>query len=159
MSSQSRAFVSLPGKDPTIRGPLGSPATVRARTENTAGALALIDVIVPSKSGPRLHVHAKEDELWIVLDGDLRFKADSEIMMAPSGSVVFVPRGVRHCFQNMGEQDAHILVLFTPSGMERFFEEIGRLPPGPIDAATRRSIAHAASMEFVGPTLAESDPL
>ena len=159
MSQLARAFVSLPGEGPTIRAPTGGAAKIRARTENTAGALALIDVTVPSKAGPRLHIHAKEDELWIVLEGQLRFKAEAEIMPAPPGSIVFVPRGVRHCFQNVGEEEAHILVLFTPSGMERFFEEVALLPPGPIDLEARRSIARSSWMEFVGPPLAESDPL
>src|SRR5215472_9596537 len=134
MARLSRAFVSLPGGGPVIRAPTGGPATIRARTEDTAGALALIEVTVPPKSGPRLHVHAREDELWVVLEGQLRFKADAKIMQAPAGSVVFVPRGVPHCFQNTSEVSAHILVLFTPSGMERYFEEIARLPPGQIDA-------------------------
>ena len=159
MAQLSRAFVSLPGEGPTIRAPTGGPAVVRARTENTGGALALIDVTVPPKSGPALHVHAKEDELWVVLEGHLRFKADAEIFQAPTGSIVFVPRGVPHCFQNTGEKAAHILILFTPSGMERFFEEVARLPPGPIDPEVRRSIAHSVWMEHVGPPLAESDPL
>ena len=159
MSPPARAFVSLPGAGPTIRGPTGGPAIIRARTEDTAGALALIDVTVPPKEGPRLHIHAKEDELWVVLEGHLRFKAEGEIMQAPTGSVVYVPRGVPHCFQNTGDAPAHILILFTPSGMERFFEEVARLPPGPIDLEARRSIARSAWMEFVGPSLAESDPL
>jgi len=159
MPRLTRAFVSLPGEGTTIRAPVGGPATIRARTEDTAGALALIDVTVPSKAGPALHIHAREDELWVVLDGHLRFKADGEIFQAPAGSIVFVPRGVPHCFQNTGEQAAHILILFTPSGMERFFEEVARLPPGPIDPDARRRIAHSAWMETVGPPLAESDPL
>ena len=159
MPPLSRGFVSLPGEGPTIRSPTGGPAIVRLRTENTAGTFALIDVTVPPKEGPSLHVHAKEDELWVVLDGHLRFKVEDEIKQAPAGSIAFVPRGVRHCFQNIGEEAAHILVLFTPSGMERFFEEIARLPPGPIDPAVRRSIAHSVWMETVGPPLAESDPI
>jgi len=132
---------------------------VRVRTEETAGTLAMIEVTVPPKEGPPLHVHAKEDELWVVQKGNLRFKVDTEMLRAPVGSVVFVPRGTRHCFQNTGEEAAHILVLFTPSGMERFFEELARLPAGPVDPITYRSIAHASWMEVVGPPLAESDPL
>ncbi len=43
--------------------------------------------------------------------------------------------------------------MFTPSGMERFFEAQAALPPGPPDPETFRSIAHDAWMEVVGPPL------
>ena len=151
--------MSRPGEGVAFRAPAGGSATVRARTEETAGSLALLDITVPAKSGPALHIHAKEDELWVVLEGHLRFKADNEILQAPTGSIAFVPRGVPHCFQNTGDTDAHILIMFTPSGMERFFEEVATFPPGPIDWEARRSVARSVWMEYVGPPLAESDPL
>lgn len=159
MSPPTRALVSLPGEGPRIRNPVGGGATIRIRTEDTAGALTLIELTIPPKAGPPLHVHAKEDEMWVVLKGDLRFKVEAEILRAPVGSVVFVPRGARHCFQNTSEDAAEILVVFTPSGMERFFEELAAGPPVPFDSKEYRSIARASWMEIVGPPLAESDPV
>ena len=97
--------------------------------------------------------------MWYVLEGTFRFIADGEIFQAPSGSFVFVPRGTEHCFQNMGKEPARILVMFTPAGMERFFEQHAALPPGPVDPATYRAIAHNCGMEVAGPPLAESHPL
>jgi hypothetical protein len=49
--------------------------------------------------------------------------------------------------------------MFAPSGMERFFEGLGSLQPGPVDPAVYRSIATEAAMEVVWPPLAESDPI
>ena len=94
-----------------------------------------------------------------VLDGHFRFRAEDELLDAPTGSFVFVPRGPRHCFQNIGEEVARILVMFTPSGMERFFEEHALLPPGPVDPNVYREIARRNWMDVAGPPLAESDPL
>jgi len=41
--------------------------------------------------------------MWWILEGQSRFRADDELREAAPGSFVFVPRGVRHCFQNIGD--------------------------------------------------------
>ncbi len=138
---------------------MGGPTIIKARTETTAGSLTLLENVIPSLQGPPLHVHAREDEAWYVLTGHFRFRADDDLLDAPAGSFVFVPRGTRHCFQNISGEDGRILVLFTPSGMERFFEEHAKVPAGPVDPATYRAIANANWMDVAGPPLAESDPL
>ncbi|MDH4309379.1 MAG: hypothetical protein OEX04_18060, partial [Acidimicrobiia bacterium] len=51
------------------------------------------------------------------------------------GAFVFMPRGTAHCFQNLEDRPSRILVLLTPAGMERFFEEHANLPSGPVDPA------------------------
>jgi mannose-6-phosphate isomerase-like protein (cupin superfamily) len=159
VAEHARAFVVRSGEGTAIRGPVGGPTTLIARTQDTAGSFTLLENVIPPKQGPPLHVHAREDEMWYVLHGDLRFRADDEILQAPEGSFVFVPRGTRHCFQNVGDTPATVLVMFTPAGMERFFEQHAQLPPGPVDPAAYRAIAHDNWMEVAGPPLAESDPI
>lgn len=58
-----------------------------------------------------------------------------------------------------GVNITRILVMFTPSGMERFFEQHADLPPGPADPDAYRAIARGCWMEVVGEPLAVSDPL
>jgi hypothetical protein len=50
---------------------------------------------------------------------------------------------------------ARLLVMFTPAGMERFFEGTAEPPPGPFDPEAYRAVAHSAWMEVVGGPLAE----
>lgn len=159
MDLHTRAFVIPPGGGEAIRGPVGGAALIKAGTAATNGSLALVENVIPPLQGPPRHVHAREDEAWYVLEGDLRFRADDKLFSAPAGSFVFVPRGTEHCFQNIGDVPARVLVMFTPSGMERFFEQHAQLPAGPVDPVAYRAIAHANWMEVVGPPLAESDPL
>lgn len=159
MAGQVRAYVVPPAGGRSIRGPVGGPTVIKADTASTGGSVALLENLVPARQGPPLHVHAREDEFWYVLEGRFRFRADDELLDAPAGSFVFVPRGTRHCFQNVGDAEARILVFFVPAGMERFFEQHARLPDGPIDPTAYRAIAHDNWMEVVGPPLAESDPL
>ena len=49
--------------------------TVKADTRRTNGSLTVVELVIAPKSGPALHSHLREDELWYVLEGDFRFKA------------------------------------------------------------------------------------
>jgi len=151
-----RAVCVRPGEGRTIEGPVGGPLTFKVTGEETGGALTALENVIPPGQGPPLHTHANEDEAWYVIEGDLRFRLGDENATAPAGSFVFVPRGTPHCFHNAGSADARILVMFTPSGMEAFFERFTSAEtPGP------QAFAEAGSgvgMEIVGPPLAVSDP-
>ncbi len=158
-ANRPRAFVVPPDGGTTLRSPVGGVTLLKAATESTGGSFTLLENHVPPLAGPPRHVHAREDEMWFVLEGDLRFRADEEILHAAQGSFVFVPRGTEHCFQNVSDVVARVLVMFTPSGMERFFEGHAALPDGPVDPEAYRKIAHDAWMTVVGPPLGESNPL
>jgi len=151
-------YAVAPGEGVTIQGPAGGPLTFKARGEQTNGALTLFENVIAPGDGPPLHTHADEDESWYVLEGALRFRLGDEIASAPAGSFVFVPRGTQHCFQNVGEHPARIIVMFTPSGMERFFDRFATLPAGPVDPGAFRSIGAQVGMDVVGPPMAATHP-
>ena len=146
------------GEGATIEGPAGGPLTFKVRGEQTGGALTVFENVIAPGDGPPLHMHADEDEAWYVLEGELRFRLDADTASAPAGSFVFVPRGTRHCFQNIGEQPAKVLVLFTPAGMERFFDRFAAQPPGPVDPRAFASIGSEVGMQVLGPPLAQQAP-
>lgn len=159
MSGHRGPLSVAPGEGVTIEGPVGGPLTFKARGEQTGGALTVLENIVAPLEGPPLHAHASEDEAWYVLEGRLRFKLDGELRDAPAGSFVFVPRGLAHCFQNVGTEPARILVMFTPAGMETFFDRFARLPEGAEVPDAFRTIGADVGMDVLGPPLALSDPL
>jgi quercetin dioxygenase-like cupin family protein len=156
---QAIAYTVGPDEGERIQGPAGGPLTFKARGTQTGGRLTLLENVIAPGDGPPLHTHAGEDESWYVLEGTLRFRLEDQLHGAPSGSFVFVPRGTPHCFQNTGTEPARILVIFTPSGMERFFDRFAALPeasaPGPAFAGIGREVG----MEVVGPPLAVTHPL
>jgi quercetin dioxygenase-like cupin family protein len=129
------------------------------RGAQTNGALTAFENVIAPGEDPPLHTHAHEDESWYVIEGRLRFKIGTNISSAPQGSFVFVHRGTPHCFPNIGDQPARILVIFTPSGMETFFDRFAALPDGPVDPGVFRRIGSEVGMNVVGPPLAVSDPL
>jgi len=147
------------GEGTTIQGPAGGPLTFKVRGAQTNGSLTAFENVVAPGDGPPLHTHSREGESWYVLEGILRFKLDTDIRRAPAGSFVFVPPGTPHCFQNVGDAPARILVLFTPAGMEAFFDRFAELPPGPVDPGVFATLGRDVGMEVLGPPLAVSDPL
>lgn len=154
MPDDLRPFAVQPGGGTTVQGPAGGPLTYKARGEQTGGVLTAIENVIAPGDGPPLHVHPNEDEAWWVVEGTLRFRLAEQAAEAPAGTFVFVPRGVPHAFQNVGATPARILVLFMPSGMERFFDMFATLTaPDAFSVAGRE-----ADMQVVGPPLAVSDP-
>jgi hypothetical protein len=76
-----------------------------------------------------------------------------------AGGMAFGPRGTPHGFQNIGDTPGRLLVIATPSGVERFFEQAAELLPGPVAPELLAPIALASWVELVGPPLGVSDPL
>jgi len=151
--------VLAPGEGATVQGPAGGPLTFKVRAAQTGGALTAFENVIAPGDGPPLHAHDRERESWYVLEGTLRFKLGEELRAAPAGSFVHVPPGMPHCFQNVGEGPARILVLFSPAGMESFFDRFAELPPGPVDPGVFATLGRDAGMTVLGPPLAVSDPL
>lgn len=147
------AVVVGPGEGTTIEGPAGGPLTFKVRGEQTDGSLTVFENTIAPGDGPPLHRHAHEDEAWYILEGHFRFRLDDELRSTPAGSFVFVPRGTPHCFQNTGDTPGRVLVLFTPAGMERFFDRFAARAPDEGGPDAFRSIGNEVGMEVLGPPL------
>ena len=116
----------------------------------TGGTFALLEALVPAHTGPPPHIHHAEDETFILLDGVVDFHVADDVHRAEPGSVVFVPRGIRHHFGNAGDGVARMLFMYSPAGMEGMFAEIGS--PGsrgrqapPLSASDLEALARVAS--------------
>lgn len=148
--------IQRPGEGGAVVNPLGGQVAFKVRGEQTDGSLTAFETVVASGEGPPLHKHANEDESLYVIDGEVRFKLGDELQSAPVGSFVFIPRGTPHTFQNVGDEPARMLIHFTPSGMERFFDRFAALDASEPGAFER--IGAEVGMDVVGPPLAECDP-
>ena len=152
-------FAVQPGEGTALETPTGDMVAIKAATRQTNGSLSVLEFVISPKRGPALHTHLREDELWYVIDGDFRFKAGDAMLRASTGGLAFGPRGMPHAFQNIGDTPGRLLVITTPSGLERFFEEFAALLPGPANPETLTAVGHANWLEFTGPPVGVSDPL
>jgi mannose-6-phosphate isomerase-like protein (cupin superfamily) len=92
--------------------------------EDTGGAFALVEVMIPTETdGPLRHLHRSHDESFYVLEGTISFQAGYDELEAGPGTYVFVPRGVSHTFENRSAEPARMLGIFTP-GIERMLLDL-----------------------------------
>lgn len=122
--------------------------------EDTGGALSVMEMLAPEGSGPPRHVHAEEDETFIVLAGRYRFWVDGETFERGPGEAAFVPRGSDHTFRVMDGAPGHHIVVLNPGGAEAFFGEMiagGYRVPQEMEAIGRSAADHA--LTFTGPPL------
>ena len=152
-----RGIVVGSGEGEEIRSPLGGRVRFLARGEETGGAASIMDVANGPGDGPPLHVHPGLDEWIYILEGEVRWKLGDEMKRGPTGCSVFIPRGLPHTWQVVGDAPARMLVAFLPAGMEGFFEALSMLTDFDPDAFRR--VGAENGMDVVGPPLAESDPL
>ena len=120
-----------PGEGKDLTNPIGGGMVVKIRDEYTAGAYSVHDnTIPPGSPGPRPHLHRHHEETFYVLEGELAVRIGPRKIVAPAGSFVVVPRGVVHQPSNPGAQPTRVLLVFSPAGMDQFFEEAaeGRMP-------------------------------
>ena len=137
--------------------------TFKATTSSTGGELLVMEALMPAGFGPPLHVHHNEHEAFYVLEGRLEIVCGSNRFEAGAGAFAFLPSGVAHAFQAIGDTPARVLSIAVPGGLEDFFREVGRpaerngLPPeGPLDVAALQRAATRHGNEFVGPPLGRS---
>lgn len=113
---------------------MGHLFTYLVTGEETAGQFALIEATVRRGLEPPPHIHTREDELFYVLAGEITFTVGTEVITATPGIAVFLPRETPHGFRILTEE-AHVLILCTPAGLERYFQEFSEpaqaltLPP------------------------------
>ena len=116
-----RAAGASPKQDP-VYFPPGSVG-LKVTGNDTLGAYSFAESIAQPGSGPVPHRHSREDESFYVLDGQLEFRVGERVIVAAPGSFVFAPRGIPHTFKNVGTTPARFLVIISPAGLEKFFDE------------------------------------
>lgn len=129
----------------------GQKIQCRIIGEQTGGAMAVLEATL----GPGLlcappHMHRREDEVLVLLEGELMVQVGERVVRATPGEFVFKPRGVRHAFWNPGTTTARYLEFITPAGFEEYFRELAPLfpPDGPPDVPGAVELAWKYEVDF-----------
>jgi mannose-6-phosphate isomerase-like protein (cupin superfamily) len=120
---------------------------IRASAESTGGAFTVFEEIPPLLDTP-LHIHANEDELFYVLEGEHVIQCGDEEFRLGPGGVAFLPRGVPHSQRRAVPGEGRLLVLTSPAGFEGFFRELAEAER----AGTLGPDAYAKASETYGIT-------
>jgi quercetin dioxygenase-like cupin family protein len=151
MAADEHGFVMPPDGGRRLSGPMGREADVveiLATRERTQGAFGIFRIEVAPQSGPPAHIHRGEDEFFYVLKGQFQFKLGEQLVDAPAGSFIFLPRDHIHTFQNSGAETGLLLVGVTPAGLEHLFVERQG-----VDMETQQALFKKYGVDVVGPPL------
>lgn len=123
--------------------------TVKISSEMTNGAYSVSEDVTPPGQGAPPHVHRREQETFVVLEGEYEFQCGDRKFKGSKGSMVVLPKDVPHAFRNAGNTAGRSLVVLVPGGMEKVFEDLSAMPPGPPDLGKINAITMKYGVEFL----------
>jgi quercetin dioxygenase-like cupin family protein len=126
--------------------------TLKAVSDETGGTMSAYECVVPpATAGPPEHFHRSWDEAFYVLAGEMTFLVGDQTQKALAGSFVFIPRGVLHTFWNESDAPAKQLTVFTPAGIEDYFDAVSQVIAGGGDDSLEGAIALMEQHDMVVP--------
>jgi mannose-6-phosphate isomerase-like protein (cupin superfamily) len=126
--------------------------------------LSVLEHQAPYGGSPPLHIHHTEDEVFVVLEGELRLQVGDTSRYARPFDILLAPKGVPHTYRVESPEGARWLTFTAHRDFERFVRAMSRpaereeLPP-PVDPPTPEDLERVGKMaqlygiEFVGPPL------
>jgi len=140
---------------PIVRGPgegkvvgvLRDQSTFKVLSEETGGAYAILEQMIPAGHGPPLHIHHHETEIFYVLDGQFEITIGERKVTATAGAIVVGPRDIQHTFRNVGSQDARLLLTVIPGRFSNFFIDVDGVDDG--DHAAIKALAAKYDVEIL----------
>lgn len=98
------------------------------------GRFAMVQhLFAPKALAAPMHRHHLEDEYTYVVSGQIGAIIGDEEVVADPGDLIFKPRNQWHTFWNASDEQAAVLEIISPAGLEQFFRWLGTLtePPSP----------------------------
>jgi quercetin dioxygenase-like cupin family protein len=105
---------------------LGGLYELKVASDETDGAMTVMEMTVPPGMGPPPHTHPGTESVY-VLEGTLRYHIGDDVVAGGPGSVFHVPAGIVEHFEPTGDSPLRVLVTYAPGGIEGFFAEAGEL--------------------------------
>lgn len=94
---------------------------------DTEGAIAVVEHPFAPGAWVPPHIHTREDEYSIVIEGEIGFRSgEQEVTLGPGGYIT-KPRNELHAMWNAGSAPARMIEIISPAGFEHYFEEASEL--------------------------------
>ena len=96
----------------------------------TRGGLSIVEHEIRPGVLVKPHVHTREDEISIVLEGAITARIGDRIVEAVAGAYVVKPRDVPHAMWNQGTATSRVAEIVSPAGFEGYFRELAPILTG-----------------------------
>ena len=103
----------------------GEKITWLETAKESKGKVLRLDFSVRPKGAlPVRHFHPRQDETFEMKRGTLKVEVNGQIHYLQPGERITIPQGAPHQWWNEGEEEANLLVTFTPAlNTETFLEQ------------------------------------
>jgi len=150
----SRHKVLEPGEGLRLQSGPGRDLIFKVTGEDTGGAFDYFVVEVAPRGGPPLHVHHKQEETIQVLKGRYKVRIGDEMFICEEGGFAYLPSKIPHAFLNLTDEPGEIVVVYTPGGGHKFYQELGPISrSGHPDRAVIAALFEKYDMTLLGPPL------
>jgi len=130
-----------------------SSTAFKVSTDDSAGALFVIEHASRRKGGPPLHLHHNENEWFYVIEGEYIAEIGSQRFQLKPGDSILGPREVPHAWAYVGAGPGKLLIAFAPAGkMEAFFRD-NEKPRKEGEYLNDAAVYRAYGLELLGPPL------
>lgn len=134
-------------------GPTRDPVRIKVSPPGQGRFAMIVQEMAPGSRVP-IHLHEREDEIIFIQRGSGRASiADQNVVLKP-GSTLFVPQGTWHGGENTGGETLVWVAIYSPSGFEGYFREIGTTPggaaPGPLTPDEREARDRRYGIRYPG---------
>lgn len=130
---------------------LGDQVTIKLPSAQSPFGQAIVSVEVPPGSGTPCVTHAREEEVYYLLEGQLFMHTPTEKHTLQPGDMVHLPPLTPHGYRNPGDTPARFLAWTIGGPMDRFFEAMAqRVHQLPQDMAAMRETLAEFGVEPVG---------
>lgn len=136
----------------------GRDLVFKVTGDDTGGAFDYFVVDVAPRGGPPLHVHHLQEETIHALKGRYKVRiGETEFTLEPGG-FAYLPSAVPHAFLNLTDEPGEVIVVYTPGGGHKFYEEFGPLArSGPPDPKRVAPLFEKYGMTLLGPPLSQEE--
>jgi mannose-6-phosphate isomerase-like protein (cupin superfamily) len=143
----------LPTREGHAIAAIGLGITMKTDGKSTRDAYSMFEYTVPPETdGPPPHLHTREDESFICLAGKMDVTLGGEQFTIGHGDFLFLPRDVVHAFRNPYAEETRVVSVVSPAGLERYYQALADMPPGPKDISLIKTIMADFGIEMQIPS-------
>ena len=127
----------------------GERFSIRIPASATNGCYSATEILSSPGDSTPVHLHEKEDEHILVVQGTARVLCGDKTFDAAAGTVVSLARGIPHAWGNPTDTPLRLVITATPGGVE----EVLRLFATSGDQLDPVALADKYGVRLIGPPL------
>lgn len=95
--------------------------------KETEGRFSIMEAFINPGDGAPFHLHHREDESFLITEGEMVFYDGENKIVATAGTFVMCPPGSKRAFRNESSTKAKMMIFYTPPGIEEMIKLDGKI--------------------------------